>query len=91
MSEPQNPADYRRLIESLTPRQQDVLSQVYMNNDLGHHPKTVKALLAKGLIVAEKQNLGGHPPLFVERYDFPNFAAHIAWCEWCEAQPEVAT
>ena len=74
----------------LTPKQFDVLSQIALNNDGGHHPATLKALLGKGLIERSEQKLGGRFPVTIWRYYMP-IHVHIEWCYYCsEAFPEEA-
>jgi len=69
---------------NLPDAQAQVFEQIAVNNDAGHHPATVKALLKKGLIeqTGERQGL-----LTVFRYHVP-MPIHIEWCQWCAEQPE---
>jgi hypothetical protein len=83
------------VIQTLTPRQQHVLGCIAMNEDRGHPPRTVKALLSKGLIEATTETLGGRWPVTVARYTTPVFV-HLAYCFWAstphsqEDQPDAA-
>lgn len=70
------------LISGLTKRQRDVLGQIAMSCDSGHHPRVLAALLRQGLIEEGEEVLPGRLPVTVKRYRTP-IAVHIAWCEWC--------
>jgi hypothetical protein len=69
--------------DRLTPRQEQVLGQIAIGIDGGHHPRTLEALERRGLIEGRDEViplLRGR--LTIRRYVMP-IAAHIAWCEWC--------
>lgn len=66
----------------LTKSQDAVFAQICVGNDTCHHPKTLKALEAKGMIVGVTEQLPGWPPVTVKRYSVP-IAWHAAWCQWC--------
>lgn len=72
---------------ALTAAQRDVLGQIAISQDGGHHPKVLAALEDKGLIVGYRQMLGGHPPLEVIRWVLP-IGVHIQWAAWCAEQPD---
>ena len=77
-------------IARLPKRQQDVLSLICINEDEGHHPATLQALLRRGLIEEYEDRLAGvtEPVLLavrVKHYRAP-IAVHIAWCAWCCTQ-----
>lgn len=74
--------DYRSLIEGLTEKQREVLGMIAMNQDGGHHPRTMEALMKRGLIEQYDEILGGRFPVRIKRYALPIYV-HIAWCEWC--------
>ena len=78
-------AEAKRAIQRLTPHQQEVLGWIAMNEDGGHHPKTLQVLERLGLIVAEPQVLGGRLPVRVTRYSTPIFV-HLAYCAWASTQ-----
>jgi hypothetical protein len=71
-------------IQTLTPRQQHVLGCIAMNEDGGHHPRTLRVLLDTGLIEASTETLGGRWPVRVTRYHTPLFV-HLAYCAWASA------
>jgi hypothetical protein len=78
-----------RDIAALTERQRDVLGFIAINEDAGHHPATLRALVRKGLIEEREQRLPGPGlPVYVKRYMTPT-AAHVAWCAWCSEQEEA--
>lgn len=75
-------------IQKLRKRQREVLGQIAINNDGGHHPKTLKALQSKGLIVAEQQEVRGPfrgTTMTITRWYVP-IAVHMVWCTWCSEQ-----
>lgn len=75
--------DIDTIITKLTEPQRDVLGQIATNNDGGHHPRTIAALLKKELIKeTESERLPGRFPLWIKHYYTP-LHVHIAWCEWC--------
>jgi hypothetical protein len=82
---PQNSAEAYTIIQRLTPRQQDVLSALAIGQDEGHHPKTLQALAAKGLIESDQETLPGRLPVIIQRYYVPLFV-HIAWAQWGSEQ-----
>lgn len=80
------------LIRRLPPKQRDALGMICMNDDLGIHPGTLKALLRKGLIESYSEVL---PPRTGHRFDFPmrvirhratSLGVHIAYCQWASEQ-----
>ena len=74
-----------RLINNLTPAQKRVFSAICMNDSQGHHPRTLKALMEKGLV----QRIDIKDGMFTwYDYDFADYAVHMAWCEWAASQPE---
>lgn len=84
------PAD----IAKLTATQQDVLGQIACGFDASHHPRVIKALLAKGLIEATERRIYGSGntamdriPVIMTGYNVP-LPVHIAWAEWASEQPE---
>lgn len=68
--------------DSLTRAQRRTLGLIAINQDGGHHPKVLKALMDKGLIVESTVTLPGRFPVKIKRYGM-DIGAHIAWCEWC--------
>lgn len=80
-----NSADAYNTILTLTKRQQEVLGAIAMNEDGGHHPKTLKVPLEKGLIEATTEILPGRLPVHITRYHTP-IHVHIAYCDWASAQ-----
>jgi hypothetical protein len=78
-------------IAKLPKRQRDVLAQVCVNNDAGHHPATLEALERKGFLRSYGETLGGRFPVRIKRYAVASIAVHMAWCQWCsrsEKRPE---
>jgi hypothetical protein len=74
---------------ALTPRQRDVLGQIAVGQDSGHHPAVLAALEARGLIVGYRETLPGRFPVEIVRWEVP-VHIHIQWCEWCSQQPGEA-
>lgn len=70
----------------LTPAQERAFGLIAMGQDGGHHPKTLAALEAKGLIAGENQTLGGRLPVTIRRYYVPT-SVHIEWCDHCALTP----
>ena len=74
-----------RLLNSLTPAQKRVFSQICCGHSQGHHPRVLEALMEKGLV----QRLEMKDGMFTwYDYDFADYAVHMAWCEWIATQPE---
>jgi hypothetical protein len=67
--------------EGLTPHQTEVLGQIAMGNDGGHHRATLRLLEKKGLIEGRDVTLRGWPPVTVKHYSVP-VHVHIRYCEW---------
>jgi hypothetical protein len=82
---PDTTMDAYDIIRTLPRRQQEVLGCVAIHDDGGHHPATLKALLAKGLIEAYQEDLGGRLSVPITRYRTPIFV-HFAYCIWASAQ-----
>lgn len=74
---------------ALTRPQREVLDQIAVGQDGGHHPRVLAVLEAKGLIVGY-DTVEGHPPLHVTRWEVP-LSVHIQWAEWCAQQPDEET
>jgi hypothetical protein len=69
--------------DSLTSRQRDVLGLIACCQDQFHHPRTIKALLDRGLIQEYiEERSGALGILRVKRYTM-DWATHMAWCQWC--------
>ena len=69
----------------LSKRALEVFEQIAIGNDLGHHPRTLASLVARGLIETRPEEMPGPFPgttMTVDRYDVP-LAVHAAWCSWC--------
>lgn len=77
-----------KTFRNLPKTQADVFEQIAVNNDGGHHPKTVASLLKKGLIGVTRECLRGSPSVVIERYFVPT-PIHIEWCNWCSDQPDA--
>jgi hypothetical protein len=60
-----------------------VFEQIAINNDAGHHPATLKALMKKGLIEETRERQGAFS---IFRYHVP-IPIHMEWCNWCSKQP----
>lgn len=70
--------------DRLSQKQKDVLGQISINNDGGHHPRTVESLLKLGLIVEGEQEIGTRlGKMKIKRYSMP-LHVHVVWCAWCE-------
>lgn len=81
--DPDGPSEPDYDFDHLTEKQRDVLGQIAMNCDLGHHPWTLAVLLKKGLIeehVEERRDRLG--TFCVKRYSVP-IHVHVRWCQWC--------
>lgn len=75
----------------LTANQRRVFEAIAINEDGGHHPKTLRVLLNRGLIVAaEELDQRGWPPLMITRYHVP-LPIHMKWCAWCAGREEEKT
>lgn len=73
--------------DSLTKAQQDTLGRIAIREDTNlYHPKTIKVLLERGMIVetfkAVAPVLNGRFPVHLKMYVVP-LPVHIRWCEWC--------
>ena len=71
-----------------TSNQRRTFEQIAIGNSAGHHPKTIKALLAKGLIErGDDYMFGGDRfgPIAIPTYYVP-LPIHAEWCEWCSEQ-----
>lgn len=71
-------------IGRLPKRQLEAFSLICINQDGGHHPATLEALMRRGLIEEIEQRVPGG---VVYRYE-ATLPAHIAWAEWCSQQPD---
>lgn len=72
-----------------TRRQIEVFEQIAIGNDDGHSPRTIKALLDKGLIVELAPKVVGQDVfglITVPQYQVP-IHLHAQWCDWCAEQP----
>lgn len=79
--------DYKALIKGLSKTQRAVFDQICIGNDRGHSRNTLQSLARKGLAVMYLQKISSECSIL--RYEFANFAVHIAWCELCaEENPE---
>lgn len=73
---------------NLSPTQSRVFEQIAINQDGGHHPATLKALLKKGLIESYQiRDADSLFPVRITRYFVPT-STHIEWCAWCAEQLE---
>ena len=76
----------KKVIKSLTPKQRAAFDSICIDQDGGHHPKTLQSLVKKGL-VRKYEEQQGFCTIF--RYDVANMKTHIAWCDVCsEENPE---
>ena len=75
-----------KTFRNLPQAQAAVFEQIAVNNDGGHNPNTIKALLRKGLIAQTEERSG---PFVTFRYYVP-IPIHMEWCRWCSEQPENA-
>lgn len=73
--------------DALTEKQREVLGEIAVNQDGGHHRRTLESLQRKGFIVSVDEVLGGRFPVHIKRWYTP-VHVHIAWCEWCSLQGE---
>ena len=69
----------------LPKKQLEVFQHIATGMDGCHHPRTLKALEDKGLIVATKRVMGGTFPVTITFYSVP-YAIHYDWCQWCSEQ-----
>ncbi len=74
-------------MDSLTDRQREVFGLICIGQDQGHHPRVLKALAERGLIVGYRDVLAGHPPVEIVRWDVP-VPVHMEWARWCAEQPD---
>ena len=82
-------ADAQYPFPGLTAAQRRVFEAIAVNDDGGHHPKTLRVLLKRRLIVAaEEEDHRSWPPMLITRYHVP-LPIHIEWCAWCDRQGEV--
>jgi len=73
--------------EGLTVKQTEVLGQVAVNNDGGHHLRTLESLVNRGYLTTLRERFQyGH----IIHYDVP-VAVHMRWSAWCATLPENAT
>ncbi len=77
-------------MDSLTERQREVFGLICIGQDRGHHPRTLKVLAERGLIVGYRDVLDGHPPVEIIRWDVP-IPVHMEWARWCAGQPDEET
>jgi hypothetical protein len=71
------------VISKLTKNQLRVFGLISIGLDGMHHPKTLEALLKKGLINFEEMTSNDKLGKFtVKRYHIP-LPVHYAWCKWC--------
>ena len=84
-----------KTFRNLSQYQSDVFELIAINQDGGHHPRTLEVLEKKGLITkheVQTYGKGNSPidriPMIIYRYSVP-LAVHMEWCEWCAEQPEV--
>ena len=83
-------ARFRNLSES----QSNVFELIAINQDWGHHPRTLEALEKKGLITKHEGVSYGSGnsaldriPMKIYRYQVP-LDVHIEWCDWCSREDE---
>lgn len=74
--------EFNRTMRSLTVAQKRVLGCVAINQDQFHHPKVLKALEDRGLILGHDRVLGGGVPVRVREYHVPQ-PLHMFWCAYC--------
>ena len=81
---------YPRSFRNLPPAQLAVFGQIAVSLDGGHNPRTIDALVRKGLIVSVLEPLRdtppGHPVTYLHRYSVP-LPIHMEWCQWCAGRP----
>ncbi len=80
-------SDVTHFMDSLTPRQREVLSAIAVGQDGGHPERVLSALAERDLIIAYRELLPGHPPVWVARWEVP-IGVHIQWAQWCADQPD---
>lgn len=73
-----------KTFRNLPKAQAAVFDQLCVQNDAGHNPATLKALMKKGLIVERREV---HGAFSISRYDVPT-TVHMEWCQWCSEQVE---
>lgn len=72
-------------LRGLTAVQLRVFEAIATGHDEGHPGKTLKSLIAKGLIVSPGMRIVGQDRfglVEVPVYDVP-VSLHIEWCMWC--------
>jgi hypothetical protein len=70
------------LIRRLPARQAAALAGIATGADGGHHPASIQALIAKGLVREwEESRRDALGPYAVKRYDVTSYRVHMAWCE----------
>ena len=79
---------------NLSETQAKAFELIAINQDGGHHPRTLEALEKKGLITkheVQTYGKGNSPidriPMIIYRYSVP-LAVHIEWCEWISKEEE---
>jgi hypothetical protein len=65
----------------LTEAQRHVLGCCAVQQDGGHHPRTLAKLVEFGMLEV-REVLVGYPPMTTKRHDVPLYV-HMLWCEWC--------
>lgn len=77
--------------DKLTKAQQDAASRVACNMDPQCSPKTIKALVDRGVIEWFKVRVGTDSlgAICVTEYRIP-IGVHIQWAEWCSREYEAA-
>jgi hypothetical protein len=72
----------------MTKVQRSVFESIAVGNTPYCDPRTIKALLQKGLIVELSPKTIGRDrfgPIQIPQYEVP-IAHHMVWCEWCSEQ-----
>lgn len=72
----------------LTPAQQRTFEQIATNQDGGHHPATLKALMRLGMIDYRNEEKRDELGEYQITHFFIPAAWHLRWCEWCAAQED---
>jgi hypothetical protein len=70
------------LIRRLPAKQAEALAGIATGADGGHHPASLRALIAKGLVREwEESRRDALGPYAVKRYDVTSYRVHMACCE----------
>lgn len=68
--------------DSLSRKQQYVVSQIAIGNDRGHHPRTLESLIRKGMIREDEESRRDQFGTFKVKLYYMPYSVHYHWCQW---------